>query len=370
MELLPFLHFFSFILYLYLAVFILIKNPKSLLNRVCCAFFCCFAIWNFGDIFTHSTYISKKSAQFLTNINCIGWTSFSSLFLWFTVIFVGKKNFFKTRLFHFFLFIPPLFFIIAQWNGLLINNWEQQLWGWASIWSDNNLNYLFYLYYLSFMLVSLYFLINFIRKTKSAYKKIQAKVIFFSTAIPLILGTLTDVVLPRLNTHDFPDLANVFTLIWAAGIVIAMIRFGFFTPTPAMAADNIISTMTDALILLDPGGTIVKVNNATLNLLGYNKDELEGNKLDVIFSDTDFKVNKLDKVIKGEEIVKNADLFLKTKEEDHIPVNFSTSVLSEEGAFAGCVCIAQDITDRVKAQEVLKRSRDELDVSVKLKTKE
>jgi PAS domain S-box-containing protein len=312
----------------------------------------------------------KETARFFTNINCIGWAPFSSFFLWFTAVLTDRKKLLKSRLFYFFLSIPPIILIIAQWNGILVCDWKRQIWGWASVWSGNYLTYFFYSYYLSYMVLSLCFMFNYIRKTKSTLKKKQVKIIFFSTTIPLVLGTLTDVVLPRLNIHGFPDLANVFTLIWAAGIVIAIIRFSFFTPTPAMAAENIISTMTDSLILLDPDGIIVKANNATLDLLGYHKKELEGHPIDRIFSDENFKTEKLNRIIKGEEVIKNSSLSLTTKKGRHVPVNFSTSVLYEEGAFAGLVCIAQDVTPHIKAAEIMKRSRDELEIKVQERTKD
>lgn len=220
------------------------------------------------------------------------------------------------------------------------------------------------------MIVSLYFIGSFIVTTKTVYKKIQAKIIFITTVIPLVFGTLTDVILPVLNIGTFPDLANVFTLVWVVGLILAMVRFKFFTLTPAMAAENIISTMTDALILLNMRGTIVQVNQATLDLLEYKRDDLEGMGVEILFSDEHFIENELPAIKKGQKVVKNNDLILKTKSGENVPVSFSTSALQEEGAFAGLVCIAQDITDRVKASDELKKTHEEMESQVKERTRE
>jgi len=54
MNFFTFLHFFAFLAYLYLAIFILIKDPKSALSRVFAVPPACFAVWSFGLIFIHN----------------------------------------------------------------------------------------------------------------------------------------------------------------------------------------------------------------------------------------------------------------------------------------------------------------------------
>ena len=51
MNILPFLHFFAFLVYLHLIIVVLIKDPKALLNRVFAVLLACFVVWSFGLIF-------------------------------------------------------------------------------------------------------------------------------------------------------------------------------------------------------------------------------------------------------------------------------------------------------------------------------
>ena len=97
MSFLPFLHFFAFLVYLYLAVFVIIKNPKSSLNRVCAAIIACFALWSFGRIFMHNPGTSKETVRLFGHIISVGVLSFSSFFLWFFLIFTQKKKILKTK---------------------------------------------------------------------------------------------------------------------------------------------------------------------------------------------------------------------------------------------------------------------------------
>jgi PAS domain S-box-containing protein/putative nucleotidyltransferase with HDIG domain len=362
MNILPFLHFFAFLVYLYLIIVILIKDTKSWLNRSCAAFSACLALWSFAYIFVHNLNISKDTAILFDNISSIGWASFVSFFLWFSLIFTEKKKILKTKIIYPLIFILPLLFIYKQWTGFFTADYIKRPWGWVGVWSGSIWGYSYYLYYLSFVAIGLYLILNFGRKTKEPIKKKQAGIIFVTTLIPFILGTLTDVILPELNIVVMPTLGNVITLIWAGGLIYAIAKYKLMVITPVAAADNIISTMADSLILLDREGNIATVNKATLDLSGYGKDELKGKSVEIFFGEKDFKSTLLDKAIKGESI-RNYEFDFKAKTGDKIPVIFSSSAMMDEaGGMAGIVCIVKDITERRLAEENVKNIKDELEI--------
>jgi len=227
--------------------------------------------------------------------------------------------------------------------------------GWIMIWSESIWPSLYYLYYLSFAGLGLYLTLNFGRKTKEPIKKKRAKIIFVTGTISVILSTLTNVILPKLNILTISFLGDVITLIWAFGIVYAIAKYKFMVITPAAAADNIISTVADSLILLDREGNIVTVNKATLALSGYGKDELKGKPVEIFFREKDFKSTLLDKAIK-KEAIRNYELNFKTKTGDNIPVVFSSSTMMDEaGGIAGTVCIIKDITERKTLEKELEK---------------
>jgi len=358
MNILSFLHFFVFLFYSCLLIFLLWKDPKSLLNRACAVFFACLALWSFAYIFIHNFNISKDTAKLFDNISSIGWASFASFFLWFSLIFTEKNKILKTKIIYPLIFTLPVLFIYAQWAGLLTADYIKRPWGWEAAWSASILWYSYFIYYLSFVVIGLYLLLNFRRKTKEPIKKKQAGIIFIATLITLILGILTEVILSGLHIYSLPLLGDVNTLCWAFGIVFAMAKYKLMVITPAAAADNIVSTMADSLILLDQEGNIANVNKATLDLSGYGKDELTGRSIELLFREKDFKSTLLDKAIKR-KIIRNDEFSLKTKTGGNIPVIFSSSAMMDgaEG-MAGIVCIVKDITERKQAEEKLKKTRD------------
>ncbi len=355
MNIYPFLHFFAFLVYLYLAIFILIKDPKSALSRVFAVLPACFAVWSFGLIFIYNPNIPKDTAILFGNITSIGWTNFPIFFLWFALIFTEKKKILKTKIIYPLIFILPFLLIYKQWTGFLRVDYIKQPWGWRGVWSGSIWAYLFYLYYLSFMATGLYLILNFGRKTEEPLKKKQAKIIFVAGLVSLVLGTLTDVILPELNIRMIPpSLGNVITLIWASGMVYARVKYKLMVIAPVAAADNIISTMTDSLILLDRQGNVASVNKATLDLSGYGKDELEGKSVEIFLVEKNFKSTLLDKAIK-KEAIRNYELNFKTKTKEVIPVLFSSSTMMDEaGGMAGIVCIVRDISER-KQNETMQK---------------
>ena len=123
--------------------------------------------------------------------------------------------------------------------------------------------------------------------------------------------------------------------------------------------DNIIKSMADTLIVVNPDTTIQTVNQATLDLLGYAENELIGNSVGVIFAKEDisplFKKSGLAALIQ-QEAIRNVEETYLTKDGKEIPVLFSGSVMCDDnGEVQGIICVAQDITERVQAEENLRR---------------
>jgi PAS domain S-box-containing protein len=351
MSFFPFLHLFNSIVYVYLAIYILIKNPKTLLNRVCAAYLLCFVVWSFPMIFLHNPYTSKNTARIASNINTLGWCSFSSFFLWFMLVYSGRKKILGKKWFYLVLFGLPMLFIYKQWTNYLLVDFSMQYYGWRPLWGHTIWPYLFYIYYISFMTAGLYFNFDFMRKAKNPVLKKQAAIIFFPIVVILILGTVTDVILPLVNIHIIPNIADTFMLIWASTMVYAIARYKFLIITPTTAADNILSTMYDSLILLNMAGEIITVNKAAADLLGYKPDELKGESVDLLFGKEELTEDWF-KNIASQRDLKNKELIFKTRQGKKIPMLFSVSTLRDHsGNPAGIVCVAKDISERKKLEE-------------------
>jgi PAS domain S-box-containing protein len=338
-------------------IYILIKDPNSLLNRLFAAFLLCFAVWSLSDTFVHNPALSKHTIVLSNKFGALGWIGFSAFFLWFCLVFTEKKKILKIKLFYIIIFGLPLLLIYRHWTGFLVKDYNKEYFGWAIVWAETAWTYLFYLYFVSFMGIGLYVVFDFMKKTEDMVRKKQAQIIFGAAILPLIVGMSTEIILPKINIFLYPGIGSSVTLIWVLGVFYSMIRYKFLTITPSNAAENIVSTMAESLILLDAVGIIVDINKATEDLLGYQKNELKGKSFDFLLPEH-LQKTLLDRIIKGENI-KSYDIVFKTKNLENILVSFSTSLLKDSaGDIAGIIGVAADITERKKVEEVLRESEE------------
>ncbi|HEY9810827.1 MAG TPA: PAS domain S-box protein [Halomicronema sp.] len=123
--------------------------------------------------------------------------------------------------------------------------------------------------------------------------------------------------------------------------------------------DNILRSMIDALIILNPDKTIKTFNLATFLMLGYDReDELLGKSVNTLFGDDQFlKDLENDEFTQNNSFLGRKETILLAKNNREIPVYFSASVIrDQQGNVEGFVCLAQDISDRKKAETAMQES--------------
>src|SRR4030043_710730 len=99
--------------------------------------------------------------------------------------------------------------------------------------------------------------------------------------------------------YIMPPMAGPLILIWSTGLVYAITKYGFMTITAAAAAEDILATMADSLIIISPERNIVRVNKATLDLLGFKEGELINKPVDNILNGHSlFKAEQFERLIK------------------------------------------------------------------------
>lgn len=124
--------------------------------------------------------------------------------------------------------------------------------------------------------------------------------------------------------------------------------------------DNILKSMAETLMVIDPDGTIQRVNQAAISLLGYERHELVGRSAGDLF-EKGVDVLSLLKQSGLNDVIRSVDTSVVTKDGRHVAVSLSGSVMrGEDGEIQGMVCVAQDITERKRTQELLEQQTQEL----------
>ena len=133
---------------------------------------------------------------------------------------------------------------------------------------------------------------------------------------------------------------------------------------------SLIDSSLDLLFVTDPDGKITDVNKAAVEAIGYLREELIGTNFTNYFTDPEQAREDYQEVFR-EGAVLNRELEIKHKDGHITPVLYNFSVrMNESGEIIGVFAAAHDITERKKADEILKKTHDWLEEKVKERTAE
>ena len=114
--------------------------------------------------------------------------------------------------------------------------------------------------------------------------------------------------------------------------------------------ENVIGNMGEALLLLDPDGTIKSVNPTACRMLDYEEDDLLGMSIGDIFEEEEamqanaFMGTWLEALIRTGTLSSIEASFI-AKDQRRVPILFSrTALMGENGEITDIICIAKDMT--------------------------
>ncbi|HRY17561.1 MAG TPA: ATP-binding protein, partial [Candidatus Competibacteraceae bacterium] len=125
------------------------------------------------------------------------------------------------------------------------------------------------------------------------------------------------------------------------------------------AVENILGSMNDALAVLDPAGCITDVNPAMARWLGYNEGELLGIAFShlVTLEPRSSYASWLNQVRRFGRVA-GIDCAYRRKDNRHILVSLSASLIDDGVMKNSIVCVAQDISERVELQHQMQAAKE------------
>jgi diguanylate cyclase (GGDEF)-like protein/PAS domain S-box-containing protein len=134
--------------------------------------------------------------------------------------------------------------------------------------------------------------------------------------------------------------------------------------TPAIAAEQIFSTMADLLIACDGDGKIQLVNRATCTALGYSEGDLLGKPVGFLAASPSELEEKVQEAMKGGSI-QGEEIRFCGKGGETVEACVSISQLRDrESLRLGAVVIGLDMTDRKRVEAALQRSKQDYEALV------
>jgi PAS domain S-box-containing protein len=140
-------------------------------------------------------------------------------------------------------------------------------------------------------------------------------------------------------------------LVWAGGLAITVIRYGLTSFTVQAAADKILATMPDVLLLLDTDGNVVTSNQALVDVLGHDLRTLCGSSAAGLF-DRPGDFESLLERLEREHHLPGLEVLARHRDGRQIPISITARTMPlGEGSLRGSVWVLRDITLKRAAEE-------------------
>ena len=160
-----------------------------------------------------------------------------------------------------------------------------------------------------------------------------------------------------------PLIVGVMTAMLGIAVLVARViwRYHLVDITPAFAANQIIHTLADALVVLDREGVVRVVNQAACELFRRSTTELVGKPVTAL-SHTFLTQQQLETLFHGGTIRDHELALLANADQGGIQIlNVSASMMRDQTQQpAAIVCIARDVTEQKRAEEQLQQANVEL----------
>jgi diguanylate cyclase (GGDEF)-like protein/PAS domain S-box-containing protein len=337
--------FFSFLVYLSAGIYVIYLDRKSSLNRTFFALNMSFALWSFAIVF-FITAPDKASCLIWDRISSLGYYSFASFVLHFFLLYTGKVRFLKKWWSYLMIYLPAVIFVAYKFTPYsVVDDYVAGRFGWKTMIDTGSIWFLISnVQYVLFCIIS--FILCFFkwREETAIRAKKQAKVIFIAGVLAFLVSSASYFSFTWF-VQDFPDITVVGLLIWSAGIIYGIRKYKLLILTPTIAADSILQTIIDAVILVSPEGRILHTNKETSQLLGYEEAELKGAELDRLFPEDSSKKSKHIMSLLKKGSVRNLESDFITKDNRKIPIMVSASVCKDQDDVTiGYVIVSKDVT--------------------------
>ena len=357
----------SSILCIFLANFIYYKNTKSKLNQLTalmCFMLAYLLFLEFGYRQAETYYVAN-----LWYIGSFIWIISASLILHVVLVVTDRLNSENKVKILSLVYVPSIivsiYFIISNLTSV---NMVREYWGWTYSVQLNPLLFgLSDLWLTALIVTSLILAYLHYRKSDTEERKL-AKYLILGLSFTMGVGIATDVL--SLFSIKIPETFYTAAVLGVTLLCYGIVRYGLPQLTPAMAADEIVSAMSNFSVLIDNENRIKNVNSIGLKLLGYGKSEIYGKDMKMIFSEdlSAFKVYKA-----TENCISNFETIMRAKDGKAIPVLMSIAPISYSSHKLGILCVGSDITKirqkelhkNLLTQQIIERQETLLDLSQK-----
>ncbi len=337
-----------FIYSLFIGFYSLFKNIKKHINWIFFLLSVSFAIWSFGfsNLNIHHNYVT---ALFWAKFGISGLFLLSATFLNFSIILTGLHNKLNQIILYIIIYLPVIFlisYLIFKTEVLLDSNKYQNIF--------NNIHFRnsFFLIFFSesiYFLLGIFFLVYWRLTALKKNEKKQANIVLVSICIPVIINNILFFLFKTSFSNKILEITLLASLLSIIGFWYAIFKYKFMVLTPKFALNQILYNMHDLILMTDPEGFIIFVNEKLKNALGFLENEIIKKSVNTILKTPKnlFYKKKTDKykqfIIEETQIIK--------KDNQIIPIQlYCIPEYDKNKKLLGYLLICHDISDKKKLE--------------------
>lgn len=334
-------------------IFVLLKNPHSETNRAWSLAILCLLVWGSGQFIMRITS-EYATAEIVQKISGVGFCLLPSPFLHFAVAFTGQKRWLRQRWFYLVLYAPGIIFAFLETQGYITKTIRLS----SGFVSDPHIGYGVYILWLEiYFLGGLYLCYRKWRNATSSRERNQASFVIFGVAVPLLIGSVTDALLPMLGIET-PRSAVVATTATAAFVAYAVIKFQLMSLTPQTAAGAILNTIVDLLAVTDREGQVIFTNESFRKIISLRNERTPLLHIKNFIEEGNDVLAAAKHLYSTPDKSRLMEVRYKTPRGAPFPVLLSISPIFDRGESLGFVFVARDITGRKQAEAALMESEE------------
>jgi PAS domain S-box-containing protein len=257
-----------------------------------------------------------------------------------------------------------MFAFLFTSTDIFINGVRLFSWGYRPRFTPAGIVYLGFFFAFIWMSVLLYFR-DYRTSAPGSIQRKRSKLLLIAYGISSggFVDYLSNLNIPVYPFGFLPMLATIFFMgftLW---------NFRLVDITPQFAAQQVLDTMNDALLVLDADGIIRLMNHGAANLFGSAEQGLLGKHISTLIDDPLYVTNIAGSA--GTAPILRQEFVLRPRNAPERVLDLSLSAMKEEGdRSVAHVLIARDITHIKQAEAALRSARDELEARVEERSSE
>lgn len=356
----PFLlAFLPLLINLSVFTYVFLRLPGTRLNVMFLFFIFNLCIWQMLDSITRITS-SEEQVRLWYDMFSPFISLVTVLSLHFSLIFANRAKLLGRPWILVLIYAPALFFVLASNGGFITYTIEPDtFWRWRLRLTDEWIPQMNVHWISSLALITLWVFIRYAIEIRNDFERgRQALLIAVGFGVPVVLGIITEVVIPYVLQGNLIPLTSTFMSVFSICVIVAFKKYKLFFYSPRYAWSGIVNNMNEGVMIVDHRDRIKFVNQSFCQMTGYASYELLGkNASDKLLQHQYYKDYVAEAIERRKKMKSDRyEIKLRKKNGEFISCEISGSpYLDKQGNIIGSLGIISDITFRKDTEKELKK---------------